>query len=297
MDKKRIITWHTIKSILAVIVGTAVFAAAVKWVYDPCRMVVGGFSGIAIIVSELSVRLSGIPIGLGITTMALNVPLFLAALPIKGRKFLMKTGAATALLSMWLGILPDVDAAGTDLVLASVFGGVLCGVGIGLVLSSGATTGGTDMLASVLQRYVPFYSVAQIMLVLDGTIIMAGAFLFGIPSALYAIVSVYITSRVSDGIVLGARYARSVYVISSKPERVAAAVFEEVGRGVTGLTGRGMYTDTDKLVLFCVVSKKEIVRLKECIYRIDAHAFVIVSEAQEVHGEGFNHQNVQKDIG
>ena len=181
--------------------------------------------------------------------------------------------------------------------LAAVFGGVLCGLGIGLVLSSGATTGGTDMLASVLQRCFPVYSVAQIMFVLDGFIILAGAFLFGIPSALYAVTSVYVTSRLSDAIVVGARYAKSVYIISSKPEAVAQAVFDEVNRGVTGLTGRGMYTGADKLVLFCVVSKKEIVRLKECVYKVDNNAFVIVSEAQEVHGEGFYHQVEQKNIG
>lgn len=297
MDRRKIITWHTIKSITAVLIGTALFAAAVKWVYDPCRMVVGGFSGIAIIINELSARLSGIPVPLGLTTMVLNIPLFVVALPMKGKVFLLKTGAATALLSLWLVLLPEVDAAGRDLVLASVFGGVLSGTGIGLVLSSGATTGGTDMLASVLQRCVPFYSVAQIMLVLDGIIIIVGAFLFGIPSALYAIVSIYITSRISDAIVVGAHYARSVYVISRKPEEVATAVFEEIGRGVTGLTGCGMYTGEDKLVLFCVVSRKEIVRLKECVFRIDAQAFVIVSEAQEVHGEGFYHQIVQKNIG
>lgn len=297
MNKNRIITWHTIKTIISVIIGTAVFAISVKWVYDPCGMVVGGFSGIAIIVRELSARLFGTPVPLGLTTFVLNVPLFLVALPMKGRSFIVKTGAATALLSFWLMVLPEVDAAGRDLVLAAVFGGVLCGLGIGLVLSSGATTGGTDMLASVLQRCFPVYSVAQIMFVLDGFIILAGAFLFGIPSALYAVTSVYVTSRLSDAIVVGARYAKSVYIISSKPEAVAQAVFDEVNRGVTGLTGRGMYTGADKLVLFCVVSRKEIVRLKECVYKVDNNAFVIVSEAQEVHGEGFYHQIEQKNIG
>lgn len=285
------------KVFLYIVIGTGIFAVSVQGVYDPCGMVVGGFSGIAIIVKELTGGLlkGGIPLGL--TTLVLNVPLFLVALPLKGRRFIIKTLLATVLLSVWLVVLPPMDLVGGDFVLASIFGGLLCGVGIGMVLATGAATGGTDMLASVLQRFVPAYSIAQIMFVLDAIIIVGGALLFGLPSALYATASVYVTSKISDALVVGARYAKSVYIITSAPEAVAQAVFREVERGVTGLCGRGMYTGREKLVLFSVVAKKEIVRLKECIYRTDPDAFVIVTEAQEVNGEGFYHHITQNQIG
>ena len=280
---------YRVKVFLYIVIGTGIFAVSVQGVYDPCGMVVGGFSGIAIMVKELTGGLfkGGIPLGL--TTFVLNVPLFIVALPLKGRRFIIKTLLATVLLSVWLGVLPPMNLVGGDFVLGTLFGGLLCGVGIGMVLATGATTGGTDMLASVLQRFIPIYSIAQIMFMLDAIIIIAGALLFGLPSALYAATSVYVTSKISDAFVVGARYAKSVYIITSEPEAVAQAVFREVERGVTGLSGKGMYTGREKLVLFCVVAKKEIVRLKECIYRTDPDAFVIVTEAQEVNGEGFHH--------
>lgn len=288
---------YTGKRIVSIVAGTCLFAMAVQWVYDPCGMVVGGFSGIAIMVKELtgSVMEGGIPLGL--TTLVLNIPLFLAALPVKGVSFLIRTVAATLLVSFWLTVLPVFPLLGEDLVLAALFGGVLSGTGIGLVISAKATTGGTDMLASLLQQLFPTYSIGQLMFVLDGIIILAGAMLFGIKLALYAVISVYVASKLSDALVVGTHYAKSVYIITEHPRRVAQAVFERVDRGVTGLSGRGMYTDAEKLVLFCVVAKKEIVRLKECVYQEDPDAFVIVSEAQEVHGEGFHHQIVQKKIG
>ena len=107
--------------------------------------------------------------------------------------------------------------------------------------------------------------------------------LFGFPSALYALVAVYVTTKVSDMLVIGFGYARSVYIVTSKPEAVAEKVFREIDRGVTGIYAKGMYTGQDKTLLFCVVTKKEIIRLKECIHAVDSEAFVIVTEAKEVH--------------
>lgn len=288
--------WQQLRKILTIILGTGLLAFSVKCIYDPCGMVVGGFSGVAIIVKHLSGGLMEGGIPLGITTFALNVPVFCAAYPIRGKEFVKRTLLATIFLSIWLEILPLVQVTEQDFVLAAIFGGITGGAGIGLVLSTGTTTGGTDMLGSLLQIKFPEYSVAQIMAVLDGIIIVAGAFLFGFPSALYALTAVYVTTKISDTFVIGFGYARSVYIVTSKPEAVAGKVFKEIDRGVTGIYAKGMYTGQDKTLLFCVVTKKEIIRLKECIHAVDTEAFVIVSEVKEVHGEGFRH-NEQNSFG
>lgn len=286
----------SIRTIFLIMIGSGLLSFAIKCVYDPCGMVVGGFSGIAIVVKEVSSNWIKDGIPLGITTFVLNVPVFIAAYPIKGRAFIKRTFLATVMVSIWLMVIPRMPVVDNDFVLAAIFGGVLGGAGIGLVLSTESTTGGTDMLGSLIQKLFPIYSVTQIMAVLDGIIILAGAFLFGLPSALYAIVSVYITTKISDAIVVGTRYARSVYVITNKPDEVSDEIFKRLNRGVTGIYAQGMYTGDEKKLLFCVVAKKEIVRLKTCVNDIDPDAFVIVSEAKEVLGEGFRH-NEQRKIG
>lgn len=288
--------WQQIKKLLTIIAGTGLLAFSVKCIYDACGMVVGGFSGVAILVKHVTGGIieGGIP--LSVTTLVLNLPVFCAAYPIRGRQFVGRTLFATLLLSLWLELLPFVQVVEKDFVLAAIFGGITGGAGIGLVLTTGSTTGGTDMLAALIQTKLRGYTVAQIMAVLDGIIIVAGAFLFGFQSALYALVAVYVAAKVSDMLVMGLGYARSVYIVTDRPEAVAKQVFQEIDRGVTGIYAKGMYTGQEKTLLFCVATKKEIVRLKECIYSVDTEAFVIVSEAKEVHGEGFRH-NEQNQFG
>lgn len=281
--------WQTIKQFLIMLVGTGLLAFSVKCVYDPAGMVVGGFSGIAILVKEISGRWIDGGIPLGITTFSLNLPLFFVACPIKGRAFVFRTFFATLLVSLWLLILPDVFQVEKDFVLAALFGGISSGAGIGIVLTTGTTTGGTDMLASLIQRKFPIYTIAQIMAVLDAIIIIAGSFLFGLPMALYAVASVYVAAKISDAIVVGIGYARSVFIVTNQPGEVAQQIFEQIKRGVTGISAQGMYTGKERMLLFCVVAKKQIIRLKECVYEVDPDAFVIITEAKEVNGEGFCH--------
>lgn len=278
-----------LEEVIKILIGTGLLAFSIQCIYDPCSMVVGGFSGIAIIVKDISSTWVSGGIPLGITTFLLNVPVFLVAYPMKGKGFVGKTLLATILVSLWLSILPETAVVGQDMTLAVIFGGITAGAGIGLVLTCGSTTGGTDMLGSLLQRFFPGYTVVQIMAVLDGIIIGAGAFLFGLESALYAIAAVYVATKISDGIVVGLHYARSVFIVTEMPQKVSEAIFQQLERGVTGIYAQGMYTGNEKNLLFCVVAKKEIVKLKACIFQADPGAFVIVTEAKEVHGEGFRH--------
>lgn len=272
---------------LLIFLGTALMAFAINSVYDPNELVTGGFTGAAIVVKAFTERIvkGGIPIWL--TNIVLNVPVFLLGAKIKGLRFLKRTLTATVMLSVWLYLLPVIHIGVNDLILVAVFGGGIAGVGIGLVLMANATTGGTDMVAALIQHYLPHYSIVQIMQIIDAAIVIIGAYTFGITAALYAIIAIIVTSQISDYLIEGGKFAKVAYIITDHSEAVSDAVLNELGRGLTGWNAKGMYSAEHKNVLFCVVSKKEIVILKECIARIDEKAFVVVSDAREVLGEGF----------
>lgn len=269
------------------IVGTGLLGLGIQWFYDPSGFVTGGFTGIGIIVKQMSESVieGGIPLWL--TNLLLNIPVFLIALKIKGKRFITKTAFATFLLSGWLYVIPVINMAQGEPMLASVFGGVLFGVGMGLVLLAKATTGGTDMVAALIQHKLRHYSVVQIMQILDGAVVVIGLYEFGLKVGLYAIISIFITSKVSDALMEGMKYSKAAFIITEHQDKVAKAIMEQVDRGVTGLSAKGMYSGEEKGMLYCVVSKKEIVTLKEVVAKTDRNAFVIVSDAREVLGEGF----------
>ena len=191
------------------------------------------------------------------------------------------------MLSAWLYLIPEIDFASGDYILASIFGGVLAGIAMGMILWANATTGGTEMVAVLLQCRLKHYSVAQIMQVLDGMIVLAGLYVFGMHPSMYAIVAIFITSKVTDTILEGMKFSKAAYIITDHYDQIAKRVMEELNRGVTGLAAQGMYSGEQKCVLYCVVSKKEIVLLKELVDQIDKNAFVVVGDVREVHGEGF----------
>lgn len=267
--------------------GTAVMALAINSVYDPISLVTGGFTGAAIIIKEITEKLfpGGVPLWL--TNILLNIPVFILGMKIKGIRFLKRTFFATAALSFWLYLLPTWNLGVEDLFLSSVFGGVIAGIGIGMVLMARGTTGGTDLVAALIQHYLKHYSIVQVMQVIDGVIVLFGAWVFGMNRALYAIVAIFITSMVSDQLIEGVKFAKTAFIITEEKQKVAQAVMEVLGRGLTSLDAQGMYSGKHKSLLFCVVSKKEIVDLKEVVSDADPNAFIVVSDAREVLGEGF----------
>ncbi len=268
---------------ILMVVGTGLMALAIQCIYDPVGLVTGGFTGVAIIAKY--VTKGAVPLWL--TNLVLNVPLFLLAALIKGKKFVARTAVATVLLSAWLYVIPLWNLAEGDYVLSAIFGGVICGVGMGMVLLARATTGGTDMLAALIQHKLRHYTIMQIICVIDGIIVAVGIYSFGVKAALYAIVAIYVTSKVSDTLMEGMKYSKAVFIVSDQYKEISDAIMTQMDRGVTGLDAVGMYSGDEKCMLYCVVSKKEIVVLKEIILKIDNNAFVIVTDAREVVGEGF----------
>ena len=272
---------------LMIIAGTGLMALAINSVFDASGMVTGGFSGVAIIVKAWTKGIVDGGIPLWVTNFGLNIPLFLIGWKIRGFSFVSKAILGEVSLSAWLAFQPVWNLAGDDLLLAALYGGVIQGVGIGLVFLGGGTTGGTDMMAAIIQKFLKHYSIAQIMQVIDAAIVIVGMYVFGMHKALYAIVAVYLVTKVSDGLIEGLKFSKAAYIITGKPDEISNMIINDLDRGVTGINAKGMYSGQDKLMLFCVVNKKEIVMLKEKVDEIDPAAFVIVTDAREVHGEGF----------
>ncbi|MBO5372544.1 MAG: YitT family protein [Lachnospiraceae bacterium] len=272
---------------ILIILGSGLIAMSVQCLYDPCGMVTGGFTGIAIIIkmATSSIIEGGVPLWL--TNILLNAPVFIIAYFIKGKRFIGRTTFATIMLSAWLYVIPAVDLAQGDFMLASIFGAVIAGAGMGFILLAKATTGGTDMVAVLIHHKLRHYSVVRLLLLVDGAVVVAGLYAFGLQAGLYAIIAIYITSKVSDALMEGMKYAKAAFIITDRHEQVADALMSTLDRGVTGIYAKGMYSGTDKCMLYCVVSKKEIVELKDIVVKIDKNAFVIVSDAIEVLGEGF----------
>lgn len=277
------IIWKKIlRSYGMITIGTFLMALGTNLIYEPLSMVTGGFSGIGIILHATF----GIPVWA--TTFLLNVPLFVLARKNHGKEFLIKSVYAIVTFSAALALIPVIVVTEQDYLMAALLGGALHGIGLGLVFSAGSSTGGTDLLSTLLHPLFPVMRLPNILGTIDGLIVVTGMLIFGIRTALYSIVAVFVTSKIMDGVTAGMRYAKVVYIISDESQQIAEIIMNQIKRGVTALRGSGMYSGQEKQILMCVVSRREAVSMVKYIKEVDARAFVIVADAREVLGEGFS---------
>ena len=247
----------------------------------PNNVAPGGFTGIGQIVNHL------FPVvGVGMVNLILNVPLFVLSLRSMGLGFGLRSLLSSVALSLLLDYLP-VPAMTDDVLLSAVFGGVLCGAGFGLVLRGHATTGGSDMLASIVHRHVPALKVSVCLFATDATVVIASGFVFDAAAAMYALISVFVMNVVIDQVLEGPGLARSHIIITTHGNEIAERILKELDRGVTALDAKGMYSGEDRTMLLCVVSRLEAVRLRAVAFSVDPRAFVIVQNVHEALGEGF----------
>ncbi len=272
---------------LWIVIGTGILSFGIACFYDPIGLVTGGVTGLAIIIKSITNGMieGGIPLWL--TNVAFNVPMFIMAYFLKGKAFIGKSFFGAMVLSVWLAIIPQMNIAGDDMLLSAVFGAVFAGAGIGLVFKTGTTTGGTDLVAALIQLKVRHVSIVKILQIIDAIVLVLGMFVFGIQPTMYAIIAIVVSANISDMVLEGTNYAKAAYIITNEYEKIADRIMKELERGVTGLHAKGMYTSEEKCMLYCIVSKKEIVVLKDIVTEIDPRAFIIVSEVREVLGEGF----------
>ena len=282
MNKLKQIGWkQEIKNDISVLLGVVLMAISYNFFFVPNQISSGVVTGI----STVLYYVFGWPIGL--TSALINIPLFLCSFKQMGRVFAVRAFVTMLLLSLLIDLLPSQTLT-DDLLLATIIGGVVQGAGLALVLMGNASTGGTDLAASMVHRLIPHLSVGTILLVIEVCIVSLSALEFGIQKALYSGVALYLVSRVTDMLQEGVASSRLLFIISKNSEAIAARVLEELERGVTSLSGRGLYSGKETQVLFCVVSKREVTRLKKIIHETDPSAFVVLTVANETLGEGFS---------
>lgn len=264
-----------------VTIGASLTALSYNWFLIPNKIASGGAGGLGTILHYLW----GFPVG--VTILLYNIPLFLAVTHFLGTRFSIKSIYGAVLL----GVLTDVFATFTqaitsDPLLAAIYGGSLTGVGIGLAMRYRGSTGGTDLAAFLLNHFTGM-PVGQSLLLVDTGIIFLAGLVFGPELALYAFLALFISSKAIDLVQEGTGYNKAAHIISQKPEEIAACVMERLGRGVTALQGMGMFTGSERKVLFVIVSRTEISLIKEIVREIDPRAFVVIGDVREVLGEGF----------
>ena len=268
-----------------IIAGCALFGAGFAMFLGPNDLNAGGISGLAMMLVHL------LDFGsVGILTMLMNLPLFIIGGIKVGRKFfagsLIGMAASSILLDVF-ALLPHPD---TEPLLAALYGGLLCGIGLGLVFSTGASTGGSDIIVRLLKLKYENVPIGTINIIFDGVVvILTGLVFWDVSKALYSGVTIFVCGQVIDAVVYRFDYSKVALIISSEHERIAREIGLRLDRGATYLRGEGSYSGNDMKVILTVVKKQQVAELKRLVMEIDAKAFVVVQEAHQVLGEGFSH--------
>ncbi|HNW87184.1 MAG TPA: YitT family protein [Candidatus Limiplasma sp.] len=269
-----------ISAYIQIVVGCVLGAMAYPLFLVPNAIAPGGLTGIATILHALF----GTPVGT--VSLLMNIPLFLIGYRAMGKVFAFRSLVATILFSLLIDWLP-MPVATTDTLLGSLFGGILMGFGLGLILRGGATTGGSDMVARMVHMRFQHISVGAFLFFIDFCVVLAAGFFIRVESALYAFISIYAGSRVVDLVVQGVDRQKACYIITAQTEVVKNKLMAELGRGLTILSAHGGFRGEERPVLLCIVSAQEVSRLKTIVRMEDERAFVFITDAYEVLGEGF----------
>jgi uncharacterized membrane-anchored protein YitT (DUF2179 family) len=272
--------WATVRQYILLTLGSFIVAIAFNLFLNSFQIASGGVSGISIIVGD---KLGIKP---AYTQWVLNFFFVIIGFFTLGKQFGLKTIYGTFVLPLFVLLTEGWHTITHEPLLAALYGGVGVGVGIGLVFRAGASTGGTDLLAQIAHKYLGL-SLGVAVLFIDGLVVLLAAFAFGPEKALYALITLYVTGKTIDMVQIGLGYAKMAFIISDKRDEIRDAILYEIDRGVTRLSAYGGYTDEERPVLMCVVNQNQLARLKNVVKRQDPNAFVIVSDANEVLGEGF----------
>ncbi len=278
--------WPTFRDYVLILVGSVIEAIALRLFLVPANLASGGVSGIA----QLLNHFTGWPIG--VMVLVGNLPLFAIGWRyLGGRRFALRTAFSVIVYSLVVDLIPrfhllPVNGITDDIFLNSLYGAVVAGVGYGLVYRAGSTSGGSDILARILNHYRSV-SMTQSYLMVDSAVILAAGFVFGWKQALYAIITLYVSGIVSETILEGSGTVRTALIITAQPDFVSKRVLDELERGVTILQGTGAYTGEDRPVLYCVITRAEVAQLKAIVQEADPQAFIVIGLAHEALGEGF----------
>ena len=271
------------------VIGTLLYAVAVVVFVRPLQISSGGLTGLGIIVNHL---FPFIPIGT--FTLVMNVPLFIAAWRAFGLKFIARTMAATALLSVQIDVLDRLADkfgwvyTGNDTLMGAIFGGVIAGIGLGVVFLAGATTGGFDIAGRLLKLAFPHIAVGKLILMCDATVVILTAVMYkSFESLLYSVVTVFLISVALDYVIKERDHSKMMLILTSHPDEVTNDIMRQLARGVSLIHAEGGYTHEEKKMLMCVVRTHEVPQIRKLIAQYDEKPFIIIADSSEVLGEGF----------
>lgn len=279
-----------LKNIIMIMLGCAIFSFGLNYFNIANQLVEGGFTGITLLLKYV------FDFNPAITNLMLNIPLFIIGWRILGRTSFIYTIIGTVSVSIFLWLFRDFNMyLGEDLLLAALYAGVTVGIGLGIVFRFGGTTGGVDIIARLCFKYFG-WSIGRTMFAFDVAVITISLIYLDHKLAMYTVIAVFVGARVIDFMQEGAYAAKSVFIVSNHPVEISDKIMTEMERGTTLLKGQGGYTGSQKEVLFCVISRNELIRLKNLVKKIDPYAFVAVSDVHDVLGEGFTHDEQKKPL-
>lgn len=271
-----------LKEMLETILGALIMAAGVSLFLLPNQLSSGGIAGVATIFYYL------LNIPMGTVIIAINIPLFLFSMYKVGKMFFIKSIVGTVAMSIFIDLLDKIEPLTNDRFLACIYGGILLGLGTTLLLKAEASTGGSDLISYIAKKYKPTVRSGNIIVIIDIIIIALNVIFFKeIEIGLYSAIAIYIMGKIIDIFFEGINFTKLMIIVSNKSEEIAKQIDQKVARGSTGLYGKGMYTNENKLILMCAAYRKDVARIKIIAKEIDPKSFIVITNSREVVGQGF----------
>ncbi|MBR2785899.1 MAG: YitT family protein [Clostridia bacterium] len=274
-----------ILDVMGLVVGSFLMACSTAFFLLPNKLSTGGFSGIATIVYYLF----NIPVGN--VMIILNLPLFIIAFFKVGKRFILKSIIGTVLLSIFIDVLEKFPEITTDRFLACIYGGIIMGVGTSIILKVNGSTGGSDLLSYIVRSYNEKFKSGDLIITIDTIIIFINILVFKeVEIGLYSAIAIYLMGKMIDIVFEGVNFTKVLFIVSDKYSEIANIVGNTVKRGSTGIYAKGMHSNSDKMMLFCVGSRKEVIQIKNIATKVDQKAFIVIFNARETWGRGFERE-------
>lgn len=274
----------TVLNALGTLAGSVIYALAVNLFLVPHNIVTGGLTGISILIHHFLPN-----IGIGLMVAVMNIPLFIASWRLVGHRYMLFSLLGMGAASLAIDYTTWIKPVETEPLMAALAGGLMMGAGLGLVFRQGASTGGSDVVARLIRLRYPYLRMGVVILLIDVAVITASVIVFrSINPGLYSILAIYLSSRTIDLTLYGTDVGRVAYIISNRNDEIADAISKTLQRGVTYLSGEGAYTHAPRKIILCAIKRQQIPSLKKLVKEIDPQAFIILTVAHEVLGEGFD---------
>lgn len=280
--KYKLIIKKNIYEIFQIAIGTFVMAVGTSLFLLPNKLSSGGFAGIATITYYL------FNWNMGTVILLLNIPFFLLAFIRIGKKFVFKSIIGTTFLSFFIDILDKVKPLTNDKFLACIYGGIIIGIGTSIVLKAEGSTGGSDLVSYIIKSFKPGLLTSNLIVMFDFVVILLNVICFKqLEIGLYSAISIYLMGKIIDIVFEGIGFSKMVFIISKDYNEISNEIGSKVTRGVTGIYSKGMYTDKEKMMLMCIASRNEIIKIRQIANQIDSRAFIVITNVREVYGKGF----------